>query len=94
MVLAPIGAAYTLPGLWHHCGWAPAMNVLDGVDLQCVEGGWVGVLASSVMSIYATLVPTGVHVFMLGDGGRKWHLPVPLFLEESPSDLYPSETSS
>lgn len=30
MVLAPVGAACTLPDLWHRFGWALAKGALDG----------------------------------------------------------------
>ena len=30
MVLAPVGAAFTLPGLWHCFGWALPKGILEG----------------------------------------------------------------
>ena len=40
MVLAPVGAASTLPGLWHCFGWTPTKGVLEGMGLQ--ENAGVG----------------------------------------------------
>lgn len=39
------------------------------------------------LNVGVVLVPTGGSVFMQVGRGRKWHLPAPLFLGESPSDL-------
>ena len=30
VVLIPVGVAFTLPGLWHHLGWALDKGVLEG----------------------------------------------------------------
>lgn len=38
-VLATIGAAYTLPGLWHCYGLALAKGILEGAGLQ-ENAGW------------------------------------------------------
>lgn len=34
MVLASVGTAWPLLGLWHHYGWALAKSVLDNSGLQ------------------------------------------------------------
>ena len=39
VVLAPDRAASTLPGLWHHFGWALAKGVLEGAGPQEKMGG-------------------------------------------------------
>ena len=39
VVLAPVGATWTLPGFWHHFGQALAKSILDGEDLQGAWGG-------------------------------------------------------
>ena len=36
MVLAPVGAACKLQGLWHCFGWVLAKSILKREDLQCV----------------------------------------------------------
>ena len=44
VMLAPIGAAYTLPGLWHHRGWALAESILEKIGLRENAGTGRGVL--------------------------------------------------
>ena len=50
--------------------------------------------ASQAASIIATLVPAGGRVSRLGSRGEKCCLPLPLFLEESPTNLCPFGTHS
>ena len=52
MVLAPIGAACTPPGLWRRFGWAAAKGRLDGAGLREKKGPgaccWQGLCGSAV----------------------------------------------
>lgn len=51
MVVRPVVAVCTLPGLWSWSEWAPVKSVLDGVDLQYAGGG-----ARSFNKVYAPVL--------------------------------------
>ena len=65
-VLGPDGTACTLPGLWHHSGWALAKGILGRVYPQEILGAGT-LLANQVESVGAILVPIGVCVSRLKD---------------------------
>ena len=50
MVLTPIRAACTLPGLWYHFAWTLDVGVLEGASLQENSGVGHAVLAKIVRS--------------------------------------------
>lgn len=71
VLLAPVMAACTLPGLGHNFGLAPAKGILKGTGQQGNHvGGRVMVLVCEVATVSTVLVPTGVYLSSLG-GGRK-----------------------
>ena len=49
VMLVPVGAACTLPGLWHCFGWVLAKVILEGVC--CQENVWAG-HAVSTLSVH------------------------------------------
>ena len=71
MVLATVGAACTVLGLWHFFGWAPGKSLLEGGKIHtCV--------VCSVSKVYllvlcerrtATAAATGTKAYQFG-GGR------------------------
>ena len=45
MVLVPVGAVSTLPGLWHHFGWVLANGILDEGRSSGEGRGWTHVVS-------------------------------------------------
>ena len=75
-------------GVWTYLLWkkvchtSTKTNVTGKGDSTRAWGAGLGVSKLS-SSVHAALVPTGGSVLMLRSRGRKWHWPLPVFLEES-----------